>query len=353
MKTASITDVISELMSVVEDNQPKASDLNDIFDRYELDANAIDAISEYLAKHNITLTDDDSESQTPEKERELNLSDDFKLYIRDIEQYPLLEYEEEVYWINKAKSGDTDAKDYFICCNLRLVVKIAKGYIGRGLALLDLIQEGNLGLIKTLDKFDPSKGFKFSTYAVWWIKQSITRGIADKGRLIRLPVHVTDTISKLNRVKKYLTQELCREPTIEELADEMNMSEYEIRKLQNLGDDPLSLNKPVNNNEGDGDSEFGDFIESNIEAPDTDTIRELMSADLYEAMDTVLTERERKIIKARFGLLEGHLGEQMTLEEVGVLIGVTRERVRQIQTKAIKKMAKSKSTRKLKGYLDE
>lgn len=375
MRTASIKDVISEIMSVVEDNQFKASDLNGIFDRYDLDAEAIDAINEYILKNNIILIEDDITTEKnsqnskddfgtsdddldedseddDKKDNDIDMSDDVKLYLRDIGRFPVLEAADEKIWITQAKAGDADAKDYFISCNLRLVVSIARGYINRGLPLLDLIQEGNIGLIKGFEKFDPSKGFKFSTYAVWWIRQSITRGIADHGRLIRLPVHVTDTMFKLNRVKKSLTQELCREPTIEELADEMNMDENKIRELLAYSEDPLSLNKPVNNTEGDGDSEFGDFIESDIDSPDEETARALLAENLHAVMDEVLNDRERKILKARFALLEND-PTQYTLTEVGEMIGLTRERIRQIQEKAIKKIRKSKASNKLKGYMDD
>ena len=277
---------------------------------------------------------------------EINVDDSVRMYLKEIGKISLLNAEQEKELAQRMQDGDTDAKNTLVESNLRLVVSIAKKYMNRGLSLLDLIQEGNIGLIKAVDKFDYSKGFKFSTYATWWIRQAITRAIADQARTIRIPVHMVETINKLTRVQRQLIQDLGREPTIDELAEKMNMPVDKIRDIQRISQDPVSIDKPVGEEE---DSHLVDFIPSEeYVSPDDEVSRDLLKEDLIKVLD-LLTEREAKVIRLRFGLDDD---KQRTLAEVGRSLGVTRERIRQIEAKAIRKLGRSSYAKRLEGYTD-
>jgi RNA polymerase primary sigma factor len=276
-----------------------------------------------------------------------DISDDsVRLYLREIGKIPLLNPEEELALAQKVKAGDKGAKDKMAEANMRLVVSIAKRYSGRGLDFLDLIQEGNTGLLRAVEKFDPDKGFKFSTYATWWIRQAITRAIADQARTIRIPVHMVETINKLLRTQRRLTQELNREPTIEELAAEMEMEPEKIEYVMKIKQDITSLDANVRDD--DDDSVLGDFIEDeDAQSPEEAATTQLLKEQVKDML-SVLTEREQKILKMRFGLEDG---KSHTLEEVGQEFSVTRERIRQIEAKALSKLRKHKDAKKLYEYL--
>ena len=293
------------------------------------------------------IDDDDAVVDTDTSVDDSNgVDDSVKMYLKEIGKIDLLEPEEERIIAQKMAEGDEDAKETLINSNLRLVVSIAKKYMNRGLSLLDLIQEGNIGLIKAVDKFDYTKGFKFSTYATWWIRQAITRAIADQARTIRIPVHMVETINKLTRIQRQLVQDLGREPTTDELAEAMGMEPAKIREIQKISQDPISIDKPVGEEE---DSHLVDFISNDeLAAPEEEVARNLLKEDLIKALGT-LTERERKVIELRFGLKDG---VPMTLEQVGKKLGVTRERIRQIEAKAIRKLSRASSSKKLEGYID-
>ena len=277
---------------------------------------------------------------------EINVDDSVRMYLKEIGKISLLNAEQERELAQRMQDGDVEAKNTLVESNLRLVVSIAKKYMNRGLSLLDLIQEGNIGLIKAVDKFDYSKGFKFSTYATWWIRQAITRAIADQARTIRIPVHMVETINKLTRVQRQLIQDLGREPTIDELAEKMGMPVDKIKDIQRISQDPVSIDKPVGEEE---DSHLVDFIPSDeYVSPDDEVSRELLKEDLIKVLD-LLTEREAKVIRLRFGLDDD---KQRTLEEVGRSLGVTRERIRQIEAKAIRKLGRSSYAKRLEGYTD-
>lgn len=276
-----------------------------------------------------------------------DISDDsVRMYLREIGQIPLLSTEEEIRLAKRIEAGDENAKRKLAEANLRLVVSIAKKYIGRGLSLLDLIQEGNTGLLRAVEKFDFHKGFKFSTYATWWIRQAITRAIADQARTIRIPVHMVETINKLIRVQRQLVQDLGREPLPEEIAAELQMPVDKVEHIIKISQETVSLEAPVGEEE---DSKLGDFIEDKISlSPEENAIYQLMKGHVGESLVN-LAPREQKILKMRFGLEEG--GRTHTLEEVGKEFGVTRERIRQIEAKALQKMKKHEQSEKLKDYL--
>lgn len=292
----------------------------------------------------------DDDALPPPSDDELNemaeaLSDDpVKQYLREIGSYALLSVDEEVELARRISDGDKAAKRRLTEANLRLVVSIAKRYVGRGLSFLDLIQEGNLGLIKAVDKFDHEKGYKFSTYATWWIRQAITRSIADQSRTIRIPVHMSEVINKTYRVSRNLLQELGREPTEQELADAMDMPIEKVREVLKVSADPISLDTPIGEED---DSHLGDFIkDENMMGPEEATSYRMLQEQIEKLLDT-LTDRERRVLKLRFGLVDGRC---RTLEEVGAEFGVTRERIRQIEAKALRKLRHPNKLKMLRGY---
>ena len=276
----------------------------------------------------------------------INIEDPVRMYLKEIGKVPLLTAEEEIELAKRMEAGDEEAKKRLAEANLRLVVSIAKRYVGRGMLFLDLIQEGNLGLIKAVEKFDYNKGFKFSTYATWWIRQAITRAIADQARTIRIPVHMVETINKLVRVSRQLLQELGREPTPEEIAERMEIPVERVREILKISQEPVSLETPIGEEE---DSHLGDFIQDdNVPVPADAAAFTLLKEQLVEVLGT-LTEREQKVLRLRFGLDDGRA---RTLEEVGKEFNVTRERIRQIEAKALRKLRHPSRSRKLKDYLD-
>lgn len=328
----------------------------------------IDKIYDYLESKKIEirmeddtdkLDDDDDLNDDLESEDDIDLSkidlsvpegigvdDPVRMYLKEIGQIPLLTAEQEVEYAKRMEEGDEVAKRRLAEANLRLVVSIAKRYVGRGMQFLDLIQEGNLGLIKAVEKFDYRKGYKFSTYATWWIRQAITRAIADQARTIRIPVHMVETINKLTRVSRQLLQELGREPSPEEIAEEMDIPVEKVREIQKISQEPVSLETPIGEEE---DSHLGDFIQDeNVPVPAEAAAATLLREQLDDELAT-LTEREQKVLRLRFGLDDG---KARTLEEVGKEFQVTRERIRQIEAKAIRKLRQPSRSRKLQDYLD-
>ena len=316
-------------------------------DDYELDS-IEDEEEDVIPDTAITVDDSgkkevDLESTLP---KSVAVDDPVRMYLKEIGKVPLLTAEEEVELAQRMEEGDEEAKQKLCEANLRLVVSIAKRYVGRGMLFLDLIQEGNLGLIKAVDKFNWRKGFKFSTYATWWIRQAITRAIADQARTIRIPVHMVETINKLVRVQRQLLQELGREPTPEEVADRMDIPVERVREIIKISQEPVSLETPIGEEE---DSHLGDFIQDdNVPVPADAAAFTLLKEQLTEVLGT-LTEREQKVLRLRFGLDDGRA---RTLEEVGKEFNVTRERIRQIEAKALRKLRHPSRSRKLKDYLD-
>ena len=333
----------------------------------ELNTERMVAIFEFLDEHNVdvlTITDDDddepadllldAEDEVDVDVEHIDLSvpdgvsieDPVRMYLKEIGKVPLLSAEEEIELAKRMEEGDEEAKKKLAEANLRLVVSIAKRYVGRGMLFLDLIQEGNLGLIKAVEKFDYGKGFKFSTYATWWIRQAITRAIADQARTIRIPVHMVETINKLIRVQRQLLQELGREPSPEETAEVMGIPVERVREIHKISQEPVSLETPIGEEE---DSHLGDFIQDeNVPVPAEAAAFTLLKEQLVEVLGT-LTEREQKVLRLRFGLDDGRA---RTLEEVGKEFNVTRERIRQIEAKALRKLRHPSRSRKLKDYLD-
>ena len=319
----------------------------------ELDADSLDELYNTLSENNIQVVSEDEDDEDPSSvsnellTKDLTINDPVRMYLKEIGQIKLLTTEEELELADRITQGDEQAKATLAEANLRLVVSIAKRYVGRGMLFLDLIQEGNIGLMKAVDKFDVSKGYKFSTYATWWIRQAITRAIADQARTIRVPVHMVETINKLARVERQLTLELNREPTEEELSKKMGTSVEKIRDIYKISQEPVSLEIPIGEED---DSHLGDFIpdETNM-SPEDFAINELLKDEISEVLLT-LTEREEKVIRLRFGLEDGR---PRTLEEVGQLFGVTRERIRQIEAKALRKLRHPSRSRKLKDYLGD
>jgi RNA polymerase primary sigma factor len=304
-----------------------------------------------INEDDIELSDEEIDKIEEENQKEIELADavsvndPVRLYLKEIGKVPLLTGDQEMKLAKRMEEGDESAKKELAEANLRLVVSIAKRYVGRGMSFLDLIQEGNLGLIKAVEKFDYTKGFKFSTYATWWIRQAITRAIADQARTIRIPVHMVETINKLIRVSRQLLQELGREPTPAEIGKEMDFSEEKVREIQKIAQDPVSLETPIGEEE---DSHLGDFIpDDDAPAPAEAASYALLKEQLMEVLNT-LTEREEKVLRLRFGLDDGRA---RTLEEVGKEFNVTRERIRQIEAKALRKLRHPSRSKKLKDYL--
>lgn len=332
-------------------------EINDAFEEIEVTPEEIEQLYDRFEKESIELVEDlDKELEEIEVSKEeledlsvpegINIDDHVKMYLKEIGKVDLLTAEQEFSLAKRMSEGDEEAKKRLAEANLRLVVSIAKRYVGRGMQFLDLIQEGNLGLIKAVDKFDYTKGYKFSTYATWWIRQAITRAIADQARTIRIPVHMVETINKLVRVSRQLVQELGREPTHEELAKELNMSVEKVREISKISQEPVSLETPIGEEE---DSHLGDFIpDDDAPAPSEAASFVLLKEQLVEVLKT-LTPREAKVLKLRFGLDDGR---QRTLEEVGKEFEVTRERIRQIEAKALRKLRHPSRSKKLKDFLD-
>jgi RNA polymerase primary sigma factor len=337
-----------EILQLFPDAEERIEELDDLYDR--LLREKIDVFESITEKE---IAEDEKVAAELSRELEIlatledkTLTDPVRMYLKEIGKVPLLTAEEEVDLAQKIEKGNIKAKQKLIRSNLRLVVSIAKRYVGRGLTFLDLIQEGNQGLMRAVEKYDWRRGYKFSTYATWWIRQAITRAIADQARTIRIPVHMVETINRLYRASRKLMQELDREPTPEEIADELGMSPQRVREILKISQSTTSLEKPVGD---DGDSLLGDFIQDTSHpSPDESASKELLKENIKEVLDT-LTEREAKVLKMRFGL-DGY--KPMTLEEVGKAFGVTRERVRQIECKALRKLKHPSRRKKLQDYLD-
>lgn len=372
MNMAKFSEKLAELLEMgkKKKNVLEYQEINDFFRDTPLDAEYLDKVFDYLEANGIDvlrisdtdtdvlLLDDDEDIKLDEEDEVdvenidltvpegISIEDPVRMYLKEIGKVPLLTAEEEIALAQRMEDGDENAKKRLAEANLRLVVSIAKRYVGRGMLFLDLIQEGNLGLIKAVEKFDYRKGYKFSTYATWWIRQAITRAIADQARTIRIPVHMVETINKLIRVSRQLLQELGREPLPEEIAEEMNMSVDRVREILKISQEPVSLETPIGEEE---DSHLGDFIQDdNVPVPADAAAFTLLKEQLVEVLGT-LTEREQKVLRLRFGLDDGRA---RTLEEVGKEFNVTRDRIRQIEAKALRKLRHPSRSRKLKDYLD-
>ena len=367
--TLKLIEKVKELIALGKKKKSilELQEINDFFSDMELDSEQMDKVFEALEASNIDVLrigegdedDDDIEIMLTEEDEVdmekidlsvpdgISIEDPVRMYLKEIGKVPLLSAEEEIELARRMEEGDEDAKKRLAEANLRLVVSIAKRYVGRGMLFLDLIQEGNLGLIKAVEKFDYNKGFKFSTYAAtWWIRQAITRAIADQARTIRIPVHMVETINKLIRVSRQLLQELGREPLPEEIAKELDMPVDRVREILKISQEPVSLETPIGEEE---DSHLGDFIQDdNVPVPAEAAAATLLKEQLDEVLST-LTDREQKVLRLRFGMNDGRA---RTLEEVGKEFDVTRERIRQIEAKALRKLRHPSRSRKLRDYLD-
>lgn len=322
--------------------------LCDKLEKIDIDSTQMEEIYKTLEENGIKIVDDYEKDKELYYQllKEISMDDPVKMYLKDIGKVPLLSADDEIELARKMMDGDESAKRELSVANLRLVVSIAKRYVGRGMQFLDLIQEGNLGLMKAVEKFDYQKGFKFSTYATWWIRQAITRAIADQARTIRIPVHMVETINKVVRVQRLLLQQYGREPTPEEIAKEMGIPEQRVVEIQKISQDPVSLETPIGEEE---DSHLGDFIEDEQALAPTDVVASnLLKEQLLEILDT-LTPREEKVLRLRYGLDDG---KPRTLEEVGKEFNVTRERIRQIEAKALRKLRHPTRSKRLKEFID-
>lgn len=367
-----VLEIVRTLVSRAKDRGNKLTygELLDALQAMDIPTDQIDAVYELIGQENVDLVNDKkaadggdavaSEEEEEEEEEEephkapnalavpegVAIDDPVRMYLKEIGRVPLLNAAQEVSLAKEIEQGDEEAKKKLAEANLRLVVSIAKRYVGRGMLFLDLIQEGNLGLIKAVEKFDYRKGYKFSTYATWWIRQAITRAIADQARTIRIPVHMVETINKLIRIQRKLLQDLGRDPLPEEIAAEMGITVERVREIQKVAQEPVSLETPIGEEE---DSHLGDFIEDEeAPAPAEAAGYQLLKEQLEEVLDT-LTSREEKVLRLRFGLSDGRA---RTLEEVGQVFGVTRERIRQIEAKALRKLRHPTRSKKLRDYLD-
>ena len=373
MNMGKFSEKLVELLELAKKkkNVLEYQEINDFFKDQPLEVEQMEKVFDFLEASGVDvlritdsgvdelILDDDVDIDKLDEEEEVELDkidltvpegvsieDPVRMYLKEIGKVSLLSAEEEIELAKRMEEGDEAAKKRLAEANLRLVVSIAKRYVGRGMLFLDLIQEGNLGLIKAVEKFDYRKGYKFSTYATWWIRQAITRAIADQARTIRIPVHMVETINKLIRVSRQLLQELGREPTPEEIAEEMDMSVDRVREILKISQEPVSLETPIGEEE---DSHLGDFIQDdNVPVPADAAAFTLLKEQLVEVLGT-LTEREQKVLRLRFGLDDGRA---RTLEEVGKEFNVTRERIRQIEAKALRKLRHPSRSRKLKDYLD-
>ena len=372
MNMGKFSEKLVELLELAKKrkNVLEYQEINDFFKDTPLEPDQIEKVFDFLEasgidvlritegdSDNLILDDDDEVKLEEEDEVDIekidlsvpegiSIEDPVRMYLKEIGKVNLLTAEQEIQLAQRMEKGDEEAKKKLAEANLRLVVSIAKRYVGRGMLFLDLIQEGNLGLIKAVEKFDYRKGYKFSTYATWWIRQAITRAIADQARTIRIPVHMVETINKLIRVSRQLLQELGREPTPEEIAKEMDMSVERVREILKISQEPVSLETPIGEEE---DSHLGDFIQDdNVPVPADAAAFTLLKEQLVEVLGT-LTEREQKVLRLRFGLDDGRA---RTLEEVGQEFNVTRERIRQIEAKALRKLRHPSRSKKLKDFLD-
>ncbi len=340
------------LKRIIEEFGPKGSittnNLCDIMEKYDTTPNQMDFVYKSVADAGIQIIDEAERDKELYEQAlsDIGLDDPVKMYLKDIGRVPLLSADDEIELARKMQDGDEESKKKLSEANLRLVVSIAKRYVGRGMLFLDLIQEGNLGLMKAVEKFDYQKGFKFSTYATWWIRQAITRAIADQARTIRIPVHMVETINKLTRVSRLLTQRYGREPTPAEIAKEMNISEERVREIQKIAQDPVSLETPIGEEE---DSHLGDFIEDETTTTPSDSVSTTMLKETLLNVLNSLTPREEKVLRLRYGVDDGR---PRTLEEVGKEFNVTRERIRQIEAKALRKLRHPSRSKHLKDFLD-